>query len=97
MSVPIFWFLLGVSAGINAPLTSALYAETFGTRNLGAVRSVFTFVMVASTALGPVVFGFFLQKDFSFNQIHLMLAGLVLLNCLAIIVAETKKVKQPVE
>ena len=82
---PLFWFLVGISAGINAPLTSSLYAETYGTRSLGAVRSIFTFVMVVSTALGPVAYSFFLERGFNFDQIHLAIIGVIMLNALLVL------------
>ncbi len=66
----IFWIFTGMTAGIHSPVINALYAEVFGTKSLGAVRSLFTFVMVVSTALGPVVYSFFLDKNFTFNDIH---------------------------
>jgi MFS family permease len=84
LAAPLFWFLVGVSAGINSPLTSALYAETYGTRSLGAVRSIFTFVMVVSTALGPVAYSFFLERGFDFDQIHLAIIGVIILNAMLV-------------
>lgn len=88
LATPLFWLLVGISAGVNSPLTSALYAETYGTRSLGSVRSLFTFVMVASTALGPVVYSLFLDKGFTFDQIHLGVIGVILLNFLFIVAFE---------
>ena len=85
LATPVFWFLVGISAGINSPLTSALYAEIYGTRSLGSVRSIFTFVMVTSTAMGPVVYSFFLDNGFNFDQIHLGLISVILLNFLFIL------------
>ncbi|MFO7977970.1 MAG: MFS transporter [Bacteroidales bacterium] len=79
---PVYWLLVGITAGLNSPLVSALYAETYGTRSLGAVRSIFTFVMVVSTALGPVVYSFFLESGFTFNHIHWGVIGVILLNAL---------------
>jgi len=76
----IFWFLVGMSAGANPTVSNALYAETFGVKSLGSIRSIFTFVMVISTAAGPVVYSSILESNFNFNQIHLILSGVILLN-----------------
>ena len=84
VATPIFWLLVGMSAGLNSPVVSALYAETYGTRSLGSVRSIFTFVMVVSTALGPVVYSFFLEKGFTFSHIHWAVIFVILLNALFI-------------
>jgi len=82
---PLYWLLVGFTGGMNSPVTSALYAEIFGTRSLGAVRSIFTFVMVVSTALGPVVYSFLLERDISFDQIHYGVIVVVLINMLFIL------------
>ncbi len=82
---PFYWLLVGITGGLNSPVMSALYAETYGTRSVGTVRSLFIFVMVVSTALGPVVYSFFLGEGFSFDQIHFGAIGVILLNMLFIL------------
>lgn len=77
---PLFWLMTGITGGISTPVTSSLYAETFGVRSLGSVRSLFTFVMVISTALGPLVYSFCLERGLEFDQIHLGFAGIILAN-----------------
>ena len=79
---PVYWLLVGFSGGMNAPVTSALYAEIYGTRSLGTVRSLFTFVMVLSTAIGPVVYSFFLERGYGFDQIHFGVIAVILVNML---------------
>jgi MFS family permease len=76
----VFWFLLGISAGANPTTGNALYAETYGVKNLGSIRSIFTFVMIASTAAGPLVFSLFLEAGADYNLIHIILALLILVN-----------------
>lgn len=83
---PAYWLLVGFTGGMNAPITSSIYAETFGTRSLGTVRSMFTFAMVVSTALGPVVYSFFLERDFSFDQIHYGVIAVILLNMMFVLI-----------
>ncbi len=85
LTAPLYWLLVGFTGGMNSPVTSSLYAEIFGTRSLGTVRSLFTFVMVVSTALGPVVYSFFLDRGASFNQIHYLVMGVIVLNMLFIL------------
>ncbi len=83
---PAYWLLVGFTGGMNAPITSSIYAETFGTRSLGTVRSMFTFAMVVSTALGPVVYSFFIEKGYSFDQIHYGVIAVVLLNMMFVLI-----------
>jgi len=77
---PIYWLLIGVTGGMKNPVMTALYAEKFGTRSLGTIRSLFSFVMVGSTALGPVVYSFLLDHGFNFDQIHFGVIGVIVVN-----------------
>ncbi len=76
---PVYYFLLGISQGFGSTLKSALQAELFGTRSIGAVRSLFTMLMVISTSLGPAAMGIFLDVGFNFNFILLFSLLLVLI------------------
>jgi MFS family permease len=78
----IMWFLTGITAGANPTCGNAMYAETYGVKNLGSIRSVFAFVMITSTAAGPLLYSFLLDRGFTFDHIHLMLAVVILLNSL---------------
>lgn len=87
LSNTFYWALVGITAGLNPTITNALYAEQYGTQSLGTVRSLFTFVMVASTALGPVTYSLLLEKGFNFNHIHGLLIAIVALNLFAVLLA----------
>ena len=56
-SAILFMMLLGTSYGISQTLFGALWPELYGTRHLGAVRSVVTAIMVFFTAAGPGLTG----------------------------------------
>jgi MFS family permease len=87
LATPVFWFLVGISAGANPTVSNALYAETYGVKSLGAIRSIFTFIMIISTAAGPVVYSALLDSGLNYNHIHLMLSALIVLNILYILLA----------
>lgn len=53
--------LLGMSAGSSPPITGSLWPEIYGTRKLGAIRSMMMAVMVLATAISPVLFGYFID------------------------------------
>ena len=59
-----FMLLTGMSLGAANVIVSSMWAEVYGTENLGAVRSLATSVMVFSTALSPVLFGWLLDLGF---------------------------------
>ncbi|MBU2098574.1 MAG: MFS transporter [Gammaproteobacteria bacterium] len=76
---------LGVSAGSSPPITGSLWPEIYGTRKLGAIRAMNMSVMVLSTSVAPVLFGYFIDNDVSaaglFGSCALyVFAALVLMN-----------------
>jgi MFS family permease len=80
----IFLILAGITVGISSTVQTSLIAEMYGTKKMGAIRSVFTMFMVLSTALGPLLVGFLIDLNVSFTTIMLLLAigmAVVTLNC----------------
>lgn len=75
----IYLFLVGVSVGLAGTLKSAVIAELYGVSQIGRIRSLFTVVMVISTALAPMLFGIALDAGVGFNPIVLFLSGLSVL------------------
>jgi MFS family permease len=72
----VFIASIGFSNGFGSSVKNTAMAELFGTKLLGSVRSLFTTLMVFSTALGPLVFGLMLDAGYSFEFISI--AALVL-------------------
>lgn len=56
-AIPLMLLLLGLTTGTMGPVLGALWAELYGTANLGAVRSLATAAMVSASAVGPGVSG----------------------------------------
>ncbi|MFA9419397.1 MAG: MFS transporter [Gammaproteobacteria bacterium] len=69
-----FMLLMGVSAGLYFTGLSALWAELYGAKHLGAIKSLTNAVMVFSSALGPALVGYLLTRGMPFEQICLLLA-----------------------
>ena len=80
VATTLFWFFVGISAGLNPTLSNAIYAEEYGTLSLGGVRSLFAFVMIGSTALGPIFYSLMLDLGLTLNTIHLILSVIMLIN-----------------
>lgn len=79
----IFLILAGITVGMSGTVQTSLIAEMYGTKKMGAIRSVFTMFMVLSTALGPLLVGFLIDLDISFTTIMLILftgMAIVILN-----------------
>ena len=53
----IYMILIGITTSFKALSGTALWAEIYGVRHLGAIKSMSSTLMVFSTALGPVVIG----------------------------------------
>jgi MFS family permease len=72
-----YMVLMGLTMGAGATIRSAIQAELYGIKAIGAVRSVFTSLLIISTALGPAAYGLLLDAGFSFTAILQISLGLV--------------------
>jgi MFS family permease len=70
----IFMLLHGVSHGVSNTLFGALWPEVYGTRHLGAVRSLIMAAMVIGSALGPGATGWLIDLGVGF-EIQLVAMG----------------------
>ena len=73
-----FMLLMGASSGLYFTGLSALWAELYGPKYLGAIKSLTNAVMVFSSALGPALVGTLLNWQIPFDQICWLLAGICL-------------------
>lgn len=81
-SYPVALLFMGLANGSGSTIKNAMLAEVYGIQIIGKVRSVFTTVMVISTALGPISFGVLLDAQFSFSWIFVLVAAVVMLTIL---------------
>lgn len=74
---------MGLSVGAHTTMSSALWAEFYGTRNLGRIRAMTGAIMVLGTAIGPALCGWLIDKGIDLPQqtvglsIYFMLAALL--------------------
>ncbi len=73
---------IGISNGFGSVIKNVSLAEIYGVKIIGSVRSLFITIMVFSTALGTLLFGFLLDYNFSFPQIALIGFSVYLLSSL---------------
>lgn len=66
--------LTGITTGLAATAGGSLWAERYGVRHLGAIRSVAQAMMVISTAAAPVALGVLLDLGMSATATGIMLA-----------------------
>jgi MFS family permease len=78
--------LMGATQGANSTVLAAFWAEAYGTRHLGAIKSLATAIMVFGTAVGPLLTGVLIDAGLPFADqmpgiaaYFLLCAGLVTL------------------
>ncbi|MCA8834792.1 MAG: MFS transporter, partial [Proteobacteria bacterium] len=65
----IFGFIfVGAMQGGNATIPMAFWSESYGTEHIGAIRSLAQTTMVMSSAVSPVLTGYFIDRGVSFAQ-----------------------------
>ncbi|MDD7971059.1 MFS transporter [Roseinatronobacter alkalisoli] len=67
--------LIGMTQGIASALWGTLLPAVYGTRNLGAIRSLATTIMVVSTAIGPGITGILIDQGMNFPAQSLMMGA----------------------
>ncbi|TCK99803.1 putative MFS family arabinose efflux permease [Shimia isoporae] len=73
--------LMGFTAGANGPLTSAFWAEFYGTRHIGAIKSAAAAVMVLGSAIGPSITGTLIDLGVGLETQYLGVAVYFLFVC----------------
>lgn len=58
--------LMGLSAGSQATVPVAFWAEAFGTQHIGAIRATAGSIMVLGTAIGPILTGALIDAGIAF-------------------------------
>lgn len=57
-SVPVFFGLAGVSAGTDSVMMPALWAQRYGPRYLGSIKSTVRVFVVVASAVAPILFSY---------------------------------------
>lgn len=70
--------LAGLSAGANGSLSGAIWAELYGTRHIGAIRAMYSALMVLSTAASPVLLGLLLDGGWTMPELAAMMGAYAL-------------------
>lgn len=52
----------GMSMGLGMTMSGALYAELYGTKKLGSIKGLISFLVVLSTAVSPVLMGWIFDQ-----------------------------------
>ena len=71
--------LTGITVGFQSTAITPFWAEMYGTRHLGSIKSLGAAAMVFCTALSPVVIGWQIDQDVSMKTLALWAALYILL------------------
>ena len=86
----LFLGLIGISNGLANVLGSSTWAEVYGVKHIGSIKSLTTALMVFSTAFGTAVFGLLIDKGFSIEQISMISGAYIFLALVALIFVRNK-------
>ncbi|WP_029057396.1 MFS transporter [Stappia stellulata] len=85
-----FMALLGVSYGFSSTLFGSLWPEIYGTRHLGAVRSVTVAMMVLASAIGPGLTGTLIDLGVAYETQILAMAAYCFVTAIAMAVVSIR-------
>jgi MFS family permease len=80
----VFLVLAALTSGAGGTLLGTLWPELFGTRHLGAIRSVAFASAVFASALAPGLIGLLLDADVALEHQFIAMAGYTLLSALCL-------------
>jgi MFS family permease len=84
--------LMALTVGANHTLPSAFWAEFYGTRHIGAVKSMAAAITVLGTAIGPILTGTLIDAGLTFDDQMIGIAAWFLLACLCTTAGITRAV-----
>jgi len=90
----VYMTLLGISAGVGSAVLGSIWPEVYGTRHLGAIRSVVMALMVLFSALGPGAMGWMIDFGVSLNSQFLGLGIYCTFATIAMAVAAQKYLRR---
>jgi MFS family permease len=68
-------FFLSMTSGSNATLPNAFWAEFYGTKHLGALKSMAAAIMVLGSAIGPGITGVLIDLDIGLETQYIWVSG----------------------
>ena len=86
-----FLILLGIAIGSGGLIINALWAEVYGTKNIGRIRALTSSLMIISTSISPILFGYLIDHGITGSQLLFSLAIYVLLAMLLALFSYTKE------
>lgn len=83
IAAPLFMILFGMTSGFLSALGSSIWAELYGTRNIGAIKGITMMIMVFSTAIAPPIMGYLFDQNIPVEWITGTLLGVTIFAAIA--------------
>lgn len=88
--------LTGMSSGITHAMWGALWAEIYGTRNLGSIKATASGFMVVGSAIGPGITGWVIDSGVAFSgQTIWMLVAVLMISAAHLVIVARLPVRPP--
>lgn len=75
----VFLALTGITVGFQSTVSAPFWAEMYGTKHLGSIKSLGAALMVFCTAVSPFLFGWFIDRGISIEALAMVSAMYILL------------------
>ena len=90
-----YMIMMGLHTGLIHTSASALWAELYGPKHLGAIKSLYLALMVFASAVGPVVMGILMDAGLSIYQVCSLFGVFITLGAMLIVLALRMKPAPP--
>ena len=82
--------LIGVSNGFGNVLGSSTWAEIYGVKYIGSIKSLTTALMVFATAFGTALFGFLIDIGFTVGDIAVVSGSYIFFSLILLFLVRKK-------
>ena len=87
--------MMGIHTGLIQTSASALWAELYGPKHLGAIKSLYLALMVFASAVGPAIMGILMDAGLSIYKVCSFFGIYVTACALLIVLALRMKPNMP--
>ena len=92
ISMVLFMIGSGITTGFATSISGSLWAELYGTKYLGEIKSVITSGVVASTAISPGLMGYLIDHNVSIQSQIMTFGVYMILITILVVMIKSKKV-----
>ncbi len=73
----VFLVLTGITVGFQSTVSAPFWAEMYGSKHLGSIKSLGAAIMVFCTAISPFLFGWLIDRGLSIESLAMASAGYI--------------------